>query len=391
MEAENQKYAPWRSDLLPSIIIGVLMITGILANFLLPIYLKDTLGFSGAQIGAIFSLQALAGMLAVLPTGLGNDKISSRTLVITALVLLATGFFLMGRVQAFVLFAAVAFLYHIANHVFRMSLDSQVLKTDFGNNTGLRIGNYQAFRFAGFGIGAVLSGYLIKAFDYPTTMAIFAFVCLALIIPAYALPSTQMGKVRLSDYKADFFNPRMLMIMIWLLLFGSHWGAEFTCYALFIKKELGLPIEMVGWYMSGEFVAIFIVALYVGRRLKGSNWLVPATVTGLVFSGVGGIGMVFKPVWLSFLFRAIHGAGDGLIFLVFYVGIAKLFKVERLGGNAGLLNLATMVGLILGSLVYGPIGEKYGYEIPFWSSGVLILLLILPLFFISPKQTRLKD
>jgi MFS family permease len=162
-------------------------------------------------------------------------------------------------------------------------------------------------------------------------------------------------------------------------LFATHWGAEYTSYALFLREDLGLSKIAMGWYMSGEFGAILLTTLLVGKRLRGNGWMIPAAVAGLVFSGIGHIGMTLEPVPLSFGFRCLHGVGDGLIFLLFYVGIARLFKIERLGGNAGLLNLATLVGMVIGSLVFGPVGEAFGYAIPFWISGGLMLVLIAPL------------
>ena len=82
---------------------------------------------------------------------------------------------------------------------------------------------------------------------------------------------------------------------------------------------------------------------------------------------------------MSFFFRLIHGVGDALIFVIFFLGIFRLFRIERMGGNTGLMNMTTMLGMVAGSLIYSPIGESYGYGVPIWISGVLTLLLIPPL------------
>jgi len=385
MDQPEKSYKTAHTDWLPPVLTGILMFTGSLATFYLPVYLKEQLGYSGFKIGVIFAVQAVAGVIIILPAGLGNDRITCRNLVRASLLFLAIGFILMGMVKAFWLFMGATFVHTASTHLFRMSLDVQVLKTDSGEETGKRIGLYQAFRFGGIGVGTVLAGYLLTWIDFKQTFFLSAFICLLLILPARFLPPTPVGKQKFSDYKADFSQPKILFFAIWLLLFATHWGAEFTSYGLFLRQDLALSTSKMGWYMSGEFIAIFITTLIIGKRLKGDGWLLPFTIIGLTLSGAGHIGMIFKPLEFSFAMRTLHGVGDGLIFLVFYIGIARLFKVERLGGNAGLLNLATMIGLILGALVYGPMGENWGYGAPMWISGILILALIPPIIIFSLK------
>jgi MFS family permease len=396
MESVNQnqneiakEYGAFQTDWLPGMLTFVLMFASSVGTFFLPIYLSEHLGFSGAQIGLLFSFLAAGGILAAIPSGIGNDRITSRTLIIAALVMLFIGFVLMGIVQSFVLFLSVYFIFTISSNLFRMSVDVQVLKHDKGNETGGRIGLYQAFRFGGIGIGTIVAGYLIEELGFQATLMGAGVICLLLTLPAWGLPPTHVKKVHMSDYIADFSNKKVLFFAGWLMLFATHWGAEYTSYPLFLRKEFGLSMIGMGWYMSGEFAAILLTAAIVGRRLKGNNWIRPVTIAGLALSGIGHIGMVFPPIALSFAFRALHGIGDGLIFLVFYIGIARLFKAERIGGNAGLLNFASMIGMIIGAMVFGPMGEKYGYAMPLWITGVLCLVLIVPILAASFRKNSI--
>ena len=65
--------------------------------------------------------------------------------------------------------------------------------------------------------------------------------------------------------------------------------------------------------------------------------------------------------------------------IALYLGVTRLFNLDRLGGNAGAVNLAMTAGMIFGALIAGPAGEKLGYEVPFWFSGILLLVLAIPL------------
>jgi hypothetical protein len=76
--------------------------------------------------------------------------------------------------------------------------------------------------------------------------------------------------------------------------------------------------------------------------------------------------------------------------LIFYFGIARLFPAEHLGGNAGIVNLADMIGYVSSAMLYGHLGEAVGYAHPIWISGVTTILLIPPLWLPHLQQKRLQ-
>jgi len=359
--------------------------TGV-TNFFLSVFFSEKLGFSGRQIGVLFAAQALTGVLASFPTGLGNDRITSRTFIGAGLVFQAIGFALMGWVRMFVPYLLIFFFWSLSNNVFKSSLDVQILKTDTGERTGSRIGFYQAWRYGGLAVGTIGAGYILHLLDFQKSLFTVAALCLALSWMSRGLAPTPVTRVRLSDYFADFSSPRAILFAGWLFLFATHWGAEYTCYGLFLRKGLHLSLQQMGLYMSAEFAAVLVTLLLVRNRTNGKRRLRNVAIAGLVASGAGHIGMVLRPVALSLAFRSLHGLGDGLMVLVMYIGLARLFSIERLGGNAGLVNLSTMLGFVTGSLIYGPMGEHLGYSVPFWISGALTILLALPIVTDHPVQ-----
>ena len=68
-----------------------------------------------------------------------------------------------------------------------------------------------------------------------------------------------------------------------------------------------------------------------------------------------------------------------------YTTIARLFKVERIGGSASLILLTTTLGTFAGSLIFGPLGSHFGYQWPLILSGTISLAL-LPLAFVGLKK-----
>jgi MFS family permease len=382
-------------DALPSFILAVFSCITSVTSFYLTVYFKEKLGFSPNQIGILFSIQAVTGMLAVFPAGFGNDRITSRSLIIIGMMAQSVCLIMMGTFRSYAAMSGIFFIWAISTWTFRQSIDAQFLKTincPLNGDSGLigkRIGVYQAWRFIGATIGIAAAGQGIASFNYNISLICAGLACLLLIIPAAFLPPRPVSKTRLADYRANFSKPDVILFAGWMMLFATHWGAEQTCYGLFIRENLGLGMNQMGWYMSAEFVAISFTVFFVGKRIKNPESGRMITLIGLLASGLGHIGMIFNPLWVSIAFRSLHGIGDGCIFIVLYYGISKLFSLEHMGGNSGLLNLSNMIGLIAGSLIYSPMGARYGYEHPLWISGLITLLLIFPLMAVQRRRERL--
>ncbi|MDP8225456.1 MAG: MFS transporter [Candidatus Lernaella stagnicola] len=348
--------------------------------FWLPVYFSDVLGFSGAQIGLLFALNAVTGMLAAFPAGLGNDRLSSRFWVVLGLLTQAVTLVWFDHVEAFAICIVAYFFWSMTFSLFRISIETQMLKTDSGDKTAQRIGVFVAWRFGGLGVGSLLAGFLLTRFGFHVTFMFVAIVCVVLIVPALLLPRTPVRRVNLREYAADFMDRRVLLFVSWMFLFCTHWGSEYTCYSLFLKKSLGLSLRQMGAYMAVEFSAFLFVGLLLAPRLRTMAIRNACLIGGLLASGIGLLGMVSSNVFVSVSFRFVHGLGDATMMVLIYLGIARLFNAERIGGSTGVVNLAMMTGLIVGALVASPVGEHFGYGVPIWASGMMLVLLALPVY-----------
>ena len=364
---------------LPSVLAGFFAFSTATGNFFLTVYFSEELGFDGAEIGILYALQAMAGVLAALPAGIGSDRVLARHLVALSLAVQAVGFTLLAGLDSFVPFAAAFLLLNVANSTFRYSLDIHVLKSDDGQRTVARVGSYQAARFAGMAAGTAGAGYLLSAVEFRFALLATAAATAILSVCARTLPPTPLERSSLAAYLKDLTSPGVAFFCVWLVLFSTHWGAEFTSYSLFLREGLHLSMVDMGWYMAVEFAAIVVTILLFVRFHRTPRVSRAVIVFGLLASGAGHIGMVLQPVSISCAFRFLHGIGDGLIFMVFYLGVARFFVAERTGGNAGIVNTMTMLGMVLGALFFGPLGEAFGYSVPLWTSGLLTMFLAVPL------------
>ncbi len=342
--------------------------------FFMPVYLKK-IGFSGSQIGTLYAAFSITSIVSSFPSGLASDRFLARNLICFALAIMGAAMWVQSLVTSFIFFMAAYLAYGFGQNLFRVSLDALLLKT-LPQKVGKTYGIFNAMRMLGFTLGGITGGLLLGRFDFVHTLRTVGTFYFLLTCYWFFLPKNVPVKFALRTYWDDFRNPRVIFFALWLYLFYLHWGAEFTSYGLFLRENLRLSLTGMGFYMAAEFAMVGLASLLNGFRLERGATLKNLATLGLFCSGAGHMGMIIENLPISLAFRLLHGFGDGTIMVLSYVGIAKLFKIERIGGNSGLITLSIMLGSFTGSLVFGPLGAHYGYQWPLFISGVITLALI---------------
>jgi len=366
----------YRLDWLPSLVAAAFMLATSATGFFLPLFFRDVLDFSGSEIGILVAVQALTGLLCVLPAGWFNDRMTSRALLVFGLVGQGGGLALMAQARDFLPELAGMFLWSLANNLCRLSLDVQILKSPSASPIQGRLSRYQGARFAGITVGTILAGAVLLRYPFDLVLEVSAVISLALVPLSLALAPTPAGRMRLSDYRADLRDGRVLRFAAFAFLFCSHWGAEGTAYPLYLKDGLRLDLGEIGAYMAAEYACVLLAVILSAPLFSRRQRVLPLLVIGLALSGIGQAGLASAAMPVSLVFRMLHGLGDGVVLLFFYLGIHAFFPRERLGGHTGFVTAVTMAGYIAGALVYGPLGERCRYEVPLWASGAINLLLI---------------
>lgn len=370
----------FREDILPALLSWGYAFIIALTTFFLPLFLKDHLRFSGIEIGILYGTLSITGIIVTFPIGFINDRLLPRAMILTSLILIGLSSWLQGTVTHFAPFFAVFILFGIGTNIFKVSLDALLFKSGREKLQGFRFGLFNGMRMVGFTFGALFSGYSLFSLDFPLTLKGLAYLTISLALVYPFLPVTSGRKWELFSYRSDFLKRQVIVFSLWLFFFSLHWGAEATSFGLFLRHNLSLSLIGIGYYMGGEFFVVALSALFFGwfyDRTRGVH-VQSLLYGGLIASGMGHILMVYPNLYFSFFWRVIHGIGDGIIALVMYLGINKLFHLERIGGNASLITMITMAGIFVGSLFFGPLGEKAGYGYPLVISGV-ITIFILPL------------
>ncbi len=364
--------------------IGAYSVISSSIYFFLPLYLKDSLNFTGSQIGLLYAVLSLNAILVSFPVGVTADRYPARILTRVGLLATALCLWILPEVSRFWPFLLVFWGFGLSLQLFRQSLDILLFKEDRPDLFRV-FGHYNAWRMGGMMFGALAGGILLYSLDFPLTLKLLALGVLALLVPTVRLPRSPGVRTPLLQYGRDFITGPVLFFAAWLFLFTLHWGAEATSLGLFLQHNLGLNPRGIGVYMAGEFAVVGLTAYAYGRfwagRLKPLHFLSLALLT----SGAGHILMTSPTLPWSFFWRAVHGFGDGLILMEAYTTIARLFHVDRIGGNSSLISLVTTLGTFAGALMFGPLGAEYGYAWPLIISGAISLSL-LPLAYAGLRE-----
>lgn len=364
--------------------IGVYALVIAALYFFLPLHLKNALGFSGAQIGLLYAVLSLTSLVVTFPLGVIGDRIPARRLTQLGLPATAATLWGLAAVQHFWVFFLIFWLFGLGLQLVRQSLDILLFKGNPEGNS-LRFGHYNAWRMGGMTVGILLGGVLLWALGFPFLFRLLGVGLLGLLPLTLGLPYTYGQRITWRQYGRDFASRPVVFFAAWLFLFTLHWGAEGTSLGLFLQTSLGLSPLGMGLYLAGEFAVVACSAYAYGRFLTGRLPPLAFLVLGLAASGLGHILMTHPSLPWSFAWRAVHGAGDGLILMLTYSTIARLFHVDRVGGNSGLIFLTNTLGVLTGSLIFGPLGAGLGYAWPLIISGFISLALI-PLVYVGLKD-----
>lgn len=345
--------------------------------FYLPLLFVDY-GFSGLEIGILFSVFTVMGILTSFPAGVLNDKLSIKGTAVIGF--LALGFYFYG-VANFNSFATVLLLTVIGGFgstIIDTSLSSIVYKSL--EKRGKELGAFHASGGFGSGIGIIIGGALLALILFKSVLIITAASFFLLIVVAIFLPKVRFAKFPVKEYTLHFKKKYMILLLIPLFLFGLHWGAESTSYSLFLKQEFNLDLFSMGLYMGIPIIILGFAAYYVGRYIDKSNSVRKTFYIGLLLSGVGHALMLLPNVYASCSFRIVHEIGDAFTAVTYTVILSEIFSKKNIAGNVSIVSTVMITGSVVGSMVFGPLGDIYGYGLPFLISGILTVIAAIILY-----------
>jgi len=360
-----------------SIFIGVYAAVISSIYFLLPLHLQGNLKFSGAQIGLLYAVFNLNAILVAFPVGVSGDRYAARGITRLGLAGCALCLWGMATLRSFRPFFLIFWGFGLSAALLSQSLNIMLFKGNGAEgSTARRFGHFNAMRMGGMMLGTLAGGFLVHLLNFPRVLQLCGGVLLLMWWPSAWLPVVPAVRASMWEYRRELFTRPVLFFVTWLFLFTLHWGAEATSLTLFLQHNLGLEAQGIGAYMAGEFAVITVTAYLYGRFWAGRLQPLTFLAVALLASGSGHILMTWPILPWSFAWRAVHGFGDGLILMETYATVSRQFHVDRIGGTSSLIPLITTMGVLVGSLIFGPLGAAMGYQAPLIISGIITLALL---------------
>lgn len=342
--------------------------------FFIGIHLKS-IGFTGTQIGITFMIYSLTGLLSILPSGFSNDIFKSKHIITVGLLLLATQYLGLANFKTFPIIISFFLLGSLGKTLYSSSMDSLFLKTTKKEHSKKKISIFLSINYICIGLGIITAGYLLgenihfeKMFEIiGYTLAVMAIVSL------FLLPKSATTTFEILRYKKDILKPDVLFFLFIIFLFSTHYGAEETSYGLFLENVLKLNKFHAGLYMGIAIMSMAISVLVV-RRILRKIGIKNALLIGTMMSGLGLILMTIPIPETSFVFRVFHETGDAMVLFTLYYGLLRFFDLERIGGNTGIVTFVIIIGASTSNLLFGIVGAKFGYNVPFLIGGFTSIL-----------------
>jgi len=347
--------------------------------FFLPLMLFD-MGISGLEIGILMSLFTVVSLFSSFPIGAINDRLGTRHVIITGLLLESVFFFGLFVSGSFLALLPFFICGGLGGNMIDTSIRGAVFKTLGSERKGRKLGTFQLLTSGGFGVGMVLGGLLLRAFDFSGVMLLTSAAFLLLAFASYFLADTGKSRFPVSDYGTILVKRSTVVFLFPLFLFGIHWGAENTSYSLFLREVLGLDFVSSGIYMGIPIILLGVFSFWAGLKVDRGRSHRKTLFSGLLISGIGHIMMAYPVVWVSFAFRIIHEIGDALSVIGYHLSFSKIFRTERISGEAGAAYTIMTTGSVTGAIIFGSMGAAWGYQWPFIISGVLSLFAVVLLY-----------
>lgn len=346
----------------------------------IPIYLKD-IGLNGFEIGLLFSLYSLAAFISLFQAGILSDRLSSRTMIIISILLLAVFYIGLSFGLTVIWILIVLFLiFGLGHNIMKVATDSFTLK-NVEENKGRLFGKYELIRTTSGAAGFLIGGFLLTILPFTTNLRLVGLASLLTLWMAVFIPKTKTHKESVRKYLGDFKDWKVLVFSTFVFLFTLHWGVESVAYGLLLKERLLLDYTSMGIFIAIPIVFLAVSAYYFGvrydKKMSGKTML----TTAFLLSGIGfvALGLTTNVGW-ALVGRIIHEIGDGAFAIFILVGASRYFKKNRLGGDLGLILVVTIISRFIGSLVFSPVGESFGYHVPHIISGMIMVGVAIAFF-----------
>lgn len=369
----------------------------------LPLYLKNSLGFSAGVIGLMLSVYAATETLAKTPLGIFSDRFGRRPVILCGLLLAAlvpAGFVFARSPLAFVF---LQILNGLGVAAFWPILSALIADRVRAEERAAALSVVNMAYLSALGVGPALGTYLNHFLKTGTgafqaaAVLLFGSFCLGLAVLPRCGPGFAGGKggrapearePDLSPARSSHSNPFSVMLFISLLQqFGI--GLLAGTFILYVNRQLGFSQGEIGTALLIPAAAVALLALPLGRYADRIGKPRAVQFAYLISAGALALVPFLVQVWQLVLAVALlalaYVAGAPA-----WLALASVLAPSGKKGTA-LAGISTMqsLGFILGSPAGGFLYDHLHPRAPLFAcSAILFLCLVLALIFLPGDLLR---
>jgi MFS family permease len=358
------------------------------------LFLRD-FGIPVVQIGFFFTVFYVANAFIAIPAGYISDRMGRNIIVVFLLILTGivisyslvktTGQLYLLRVAHGAVFA---FIFPVAR--------AYVMDKTTEENRGQTMGTYILFCSVASMIAPLLGGIMRDQSGSFNSLFYIAAVFPILAILFLLTSVRDLGKgfafQKMGLPTRDLVKNRVfaVILLMFAMLFFAN-GVLTPIMSIFAFEELGMSYTMLG-LLSTFMGIVYAVSQFVAGTLSDHYGRKTLLVYPLFIYAVGVAlaGLSINPAMFFFSYMLV-GIGAAPYATVAYSYIGDVVRSERRGTAVGTVASLSSTGMIFGPMIGSAIGGFTGLRIPFFVASGMVLLTILMLSILLPKENEVKE
>jgi len=370
--------------------IGVNFIDRLGGSLLFPffaLYITQKFDVGMTQVGVLFAAFSISSFIGAFPGGALTDRFGRKGIIIFSLISTSLSTLLMGFVNVFQYFLAVAFFSGIFTDVGSPAYEAVFMdmlpEEKRASGFGIR---RVAFNLAVV-IGPVIGGF-VAARSYLALFIIDAVISAIVALLVFLLipetkPQAQPGEKEESTGESfagylkvlrdgRFIAFTLVSLLTWLVYMNMN-----TTLGVFLRDEYGIPASGYGTIISINAAMVVLMQFPITRRAeKQPPMLMMALGAFFIAAGLVLYGFVGTFAWFAVAI-AILTIGEMIAIPISNAVVARFAPEEMRGRYNFIYGLSWGISFAVGPYLAGRIMDNYDPNLLWYACGIVGLLSVL--------------
>jgi MFS family permease len=341
-----------------------------------PKFAVNELYLTVTTVGFAVTMHYVADTAAKLAIGYLLDRFPLQWIVQTCFVLAFVGLFMLQyAMEAWVLVVGAALFGVGVSPVWIIGMSS-VSEQERGHQMGVL---YMAW-LLGLGLGPVVLNFFLDWFAYGATFTILIFMASLAWIVSWYIPNGAAAGAQIIPLREQLSGLVHHMRAVRPLLPGmilQTLGASMLLPILptFAEENLLLTNTQYSFFLlaGGGFAVLALVPMGRLSDKLGKKWFLVAGFMSFAF-GLYTITTI-ETLWISLFWAVVLGVSYAAVLPAWNALLAQFVPTQQKGVGWGIFSTVEGIGVMLGPVIGGIIGDTFGLSVPFLvSAGVFLFI-----------------